>query len=212
MLPGAQDAVYLLILAAGCTIVPFTISLVALRQLTAFATQLAVNLEPVYAILLATMLLNEHRRSRRRGRRRHRERRGRDHPRRGSLVAHGEAETAAALSRHDAAAARGARGVGGWVRSRRRRDRRASQPHVSAEVVTRLLHEHRATGRAIVASAYGESFGVPALFDRSLFDELARLEGAAGAKQVIARHASEATFIPFAGGEVDVDTPDDLPG
>lgn len=61
VLPGARDAVYLLILAAGCTIVPFTLALVALRQLSAFAAQLAVNLEPVYAILLATMLLGEHR-------------------------------------------------------------------------------------------------------------------------------------------------------
>lgn len=61
VLPGARDAVYLLILAAGCTIVPFTLALVALRQLSAYAAQLAVNLEPVYAILLATMLLGEHR-------------------------------------------------------------------------------------------------------------------------------------------------------
>lgn len=61
MIPGARDAVYLVILAIGCTIIPFTISLVALRQLTAFATQLAVNLEPVYAIILAAALLGEHR-------------------------------------------------------------------------------------------------------------------------------------------------------
>ncbi|HET7435684.1 MAG TPA: DMT family transporter [Thermoanaerobaculia bacterium] len=61
VLPGPRDAIYLLILAVGCTIVPFTIALVALRQLTAFAAQLAVNLEPVYAILLAIFLLGEHR-------------------------------------------------------------------------------------------------------------------------------------------------------
>lgn len=61
VLPGARDALYLLILAVGCTIIPFTIALVALRQLSAFAAQLAVNLEPVYAIILATALLGEHR-------------------------------------------------------------------------------------------------------------------------------------------------------
>lgn len=61
VLPGARDALYLLILAVGCTIVPFTLALIALRQLSAFAAQLAVNLEPVYAILLATALLGEHR-------------------------------------------------------------------------------------------------------------------------------------------------------
>lgn len=84
------------------------------------------------------------------------------------------------------------------------------QPHVTPEVISGLVAAHRATGRFVIASTYGGSFGVPALFGRTLFDELARLEGAAGAKQVIKRHASEAHFLPFLGGEVDVDTPDDF--
>jgi len=83
------------------------------------------------------------------------------------------------------------------------------QPHVTADVISRLVDAHRDGGSPLVASAYGGGFGVPALFGRTLFDELARLEGAAGAKQVIKRHASEARFLPFPGGEVDVDTPDD---
>jgi molybdenum cofactor cytidylyltransferase len=84
------------------------------------------------------------------------------------------------------------------------------QPHVTAEVISRLVGAHRATGSNVVASTYGGSFGVPALFSRALFDELVRLEGAAGAKQVIKRHAAETHFLPFPGGEVDVDTPDDF--
>jgi molybdenum cofactor cytidylyltransferase len=84
------------------------------------------------------------------------------------------------------------------------------QPHVNAEVIDGLVAAHRATGRPVIASEYGGSFGVPALFGRALFAELARLEGAAGAKQVIQRHAAEAHFLPFRGGEVDVDTPDDF--
>ena len=84
------------------------------------------------------------------------------------------------------------------------------QPHVNAEVIEGLVAAYRATGSAVVASAYGGSFGAPALFGRALFAELARLEGAAGAKQVIKRHAAEAQFLPFRGGEVDVDTPDDF--
>ena len=83
------------------------------------------------------------------------------------------------------------------------------QPHVTAEVISALIEAHRITGSTVVASTYGGSFGVPALFGRSLFPELATLEGAAGAKQVIQRHASNAHSIPFAGGEVDVDTPED---
>jgi molybdenum cofactor cytidylyltransferase len=84
------------------------------------------------------------------------------------------------------------------------------QPHLTSEIISGLVTAHGATGRPVVASEYGGSFGVPALFGRALFDELARLEGAAGAKQVIKRHASEAHFLPFPGGEVDVDTPDDF--
>jgi molybdenum cofactor cytidylyltransferase len=84
------------------------------------------------------------------------------------------------------------------------------QPHVTAEVVSGLVAAHRATGSAVVASVYGGGFGAPALFGRALFTELALLEGAAGAKQVIKRHAAEAHLLPFRGGEVDVDTPDDF--
>lgn len=84
------------------------------------------------------------------------------------------------------------------------------QPRVTAEIISGLVAAHRATGNSVVASAYGGGFGVPALFGRTLFAELARLEGMAGARQVIKSHASEAHFLPFRGGEVDVDTPDDF--
>jgi molybdenum cofactor cytidylyltransferase len=84
------------------------------------------------------------------------------------------------------------------------------QPHVTAGVISGLVAAHRATGSPVVASTYGGSFGVPALFDRRLFAELTQLKGASGAKQVIKRHASQAHFSSFPGGEVDVDTPADF--
>lgn len=61
VLPGAHDAGYLLALSLACTLLPFALSLMALRHMSAFAAQLAVNLEPVYAIVLAILLLNEQR-------------------------------------------------------------------------------------------------------------------------------------------------------
>lgn len=61
MLPGAQDTLLLLVLAMACTLLPFALSLVALRHLSAFSAQLAVNLEPIYAIVLAVLLLDEQR-------------------------------------------------------------------------------------------------------------------------------------------------------
>lgn len=60
-LPGPRDWLWLGLLAYGCTLLPFALSLVALRQLSAFSAQLAVNLEPIYAILLAALLFGEQR-------------------------------------------------------------------------------------------------------------------------------------------------------
>jgi drug/metabolite transporter (DMT)-like permease len=57
--PSSADAGLLLLLALACTLLPFALSLVALRQLSAYSAQLAINLEPVYAILLAIPLLGE---------------------------------------------------------------------------------------------------------------------------------------------------------
>ncbi|MGN6312957.1 MAG: DMT family transporter [Rhodanobacteraceae bacterium] len=59
--PSTHDAILLLTLALACTLLPFALSLVALRHLSAFNAQLAVNLEPVYAIVLAILLLGEQR-------------------------------------------------------------------------------------------------------------------------------------------------------
>jgi len=59
--PTRHDAVLILILAVGCTLVPYVLSLVALRHLSAFSAALAVNMEPVYAIVLAILLLGEQR-------------------------------------------------------------------------------------------------------------------------------------------------------
>jgi drug/metabolite transporter (DMT)-like permease len=59
--PSARDGALLVTLALACTLLPFSLSFVALRHISAFSAQLAVNLEPVYAILLAIVLLGEQR-------------------------------------------------------------------------------------------------------------------------------------------------------
>jgi drug/metabolite transporter (DMT)-like permease len=61
MLPDMHDTLLLLALSFGCTLLPFALALVALRQLSAFGTQMITNLEPVYAIMLAIVLLGEQR-------------------------------------------------------------------------------------------------------------------------------------------------------
>lgn len=84
------------------------------------------------------------------------------------------------------------------------------QPHVTTNVISSLVAAYRSTGSPVVSSTYDGSFGVPALFDRTLFHELTQLDGLAGAKEVIKRHRAEAHFLPFQNGKVDVDTQDDF--
>ncbi|HVU81142.1 MAG TPA: DMT family transporter [Rhodanobacteraceae bacterium] len=57
--PNLHDGILLLVLAIVCTLLPFALALAVLRKLSAYTVQLATNLEPVYAIVLAVILLGE---------------------------------------------------------------------------------------------------------------------------------------------------------
>ena len=59
VVPTGMDAFWLVLLALACTLFPFALCLVALRHLSAFTAQLSVNLEPIYAIVLAAILFGE---------------------------------------------------------------------------------------------------------------------------------------------------------
>ena len=58
--PSPSDWFYLIILALLCTTLAFILALNSLRHLSAFASNLVINLEPVYGILLAMLILKEH--------------------------------------------------------------------------------------------------------------------------------------------------------
>lgn len=58
-MPSQHDLLYLIGLASLCTLLPFALSLRALRHLSAYASSLAVNMEPIYAIMLAILILDE---------------------------------------------------------------------------------------------------------------------------------------------------------
>ncbi len=86
------------------------------------------------------------------------------------------------------------------------------QPFVTPAVINDLVVAYRSSGKEIIASEYGGTLGVPALFGREYFPELAALSGPAGAKQVIAAHTSEVARVPFPQGTIDIDTPEDYLG
>jgi len=60
-IPSQDDWFYLFLLSFFCTVVAFNLSLSSLRFLSPFTVNLAINLEPVYGIALAFVLLKEYR-------------------------------------------------------------------------------------------------------------------------------------------------------
>lgn len=58
-LPDFKDFIFLLILSVFCTVIPYNLFLRALKASNAFTTSLINNLEPVYGIILAVILLQE---------------------------------------------------------------------------------------------------------------------------------------------------------
>ncbi|MGH9899023.1 MAG: nucleotidyltransferase family protein [Pyrinomonadaceae bacterium] len=81
------------------------------------------------------------------------------------------------------------------------------QPLITPEIINRLVQKYRESGKAIVASEYSNTRGVPALFSRHLFAELMCLGGNEGAKKIIAKYINEVVCISFSEGSTDIDTP-----
>ena len=59
MTPSLIDIGYLCVLAFLCTTLAFILSLKSLKHISAFATNLSINLEPVYGIIMAAILLDD---------------------------------------------------------------------------------------------------------------------------------------------------------
>jgi len=85
------------------------------------------------------------------------------------------------------------------------------QVHLTATIVTKLVRawRKREGEKDIVACAYANTFGPPAIFPRRLFEDLLNLRPAQGAKPILRSHGAEFTAIPFRRGEEDIDTPAD---
>ena len=81
------------------------------------------------------------------------------------------------------------------------------QPFVGKDELERLIHAWDG-GRqcSIAAAAYGETLGVPAVFGREYFNELAALPDAAGAKPILQRHATHTAAVPMPEAATDIDT------
>jgi drug/metabolite transporter (DMT)-like permease len=58
-LPKTRDWLWIGILAWVCTLLPYYLTLKAMRHISAFATNLTINLEPVYGVALAAFIFRE---------------------------------------------------------------------------------------------------------------------------------------------------------
>src|SRR5215204_321243 len=83
------------------------------------------------------------------------------------------------------------------------------QPFVTASLLNELINAHQTTGKPIVACSYENTFGPPAFFHRSLFEELLQLKGDVGARGIVSQHTEDVEVIPFPKGIYDVDTETD---
>jgi molybdenum cofactor cytidylyltransferase len=86
----------------------------------------------------------------------------------------------------------------------------ADQAAVSAEDLKRLAGTWRRQPLYIVAALYSGLTGVPAIFPRSLFPQLAQLRGDSGARALLRRSADRIVRVPMPSAALDIDTPEDL--
>jgi molybdenum cofactor cytidylyltransferase len=83
------------------------------------------------------------------------------------------------------------------------------QPHISSSVLNELIATQQKTTKQIITCDYGESIGPPALFHRKYFPELMKLEGDAGARNIIQQNMNDVATVSFPEGKIDIDTAED---
>lgn len=82
------------------------------------------------------------------------------------------------------------------------------QPYVNADHLQEMIRLYAGSGKAIIASQYRDTAGIPALFRNDFFPSLLKLESDKGAKDLIKKHTEEVELLPLPFGEIDIDTPE----
>lgn len=83
------------------------------------------------------------------------------------------------------------------------------QPLVATASLRKLIDTFE-SGRRIVASAYDNIVGVPAVFGTEHFDDLMKLEADEGAGRWLRTRPNEVTTIAIDNASIDIDTPADV--
>jgi molybdenum cofactor cytidylyltransferase len=80
------------------------------------------------------------------------------------------------------------------------------QPFVSPSLLNELITTQKNTGKLIVTSQYENTIGPPALFYKTIFPELLKLKGDAGARKIVTQHSDDTATVLFTEGKIDIDT------
>lgn len=83
------------------------------------------------------------------------------------------------------------------------------QPYVSTDLLQQLVDLQVTSGKSIVASAYQDQLGTPALFSKRVFPALLELRGDTGARKLLRQYETEVARVDFPLGHIDIDTPSD---
>ena len=83
------------------------------------------------------------------------------------------------------------------------------QPFVSSSLFQQLFQKQNESAKHIVASAYADTIGTPALFTIKYFVALMGLTGDQGAKGLLKKHSKDLATVDFPDGYIDIDTQED---
>ncbi|MCX6181872.1 MAG: nucleotidyltransferase family protein [Bacteroidetes bacterium] len=84
------------------------------------------------------------------------------------------------------------------------------QVFLKTQHLQKIIANFQENKSTIVASKYKGIVGVPCLFHKSLFNEIAKMNDDVGAKKIITKFSNNTIYVDFPEGEFDVDTLDDL--
>jgi molybdenum cofactor cytidylyltransferase len=85
------------------------------------------------------------------------------------------------------------------------------QPKLKADHLRALMAAYQQESQpTIAASRYAGIAGIPAIFPANQFANLLKLQGDSGARSILRHPECPIVTLPFEGGEVDIDTPEDL--
>ncbi|WP_299534047.1 nucleotidyltransferase family protein [Ulvibacterium sp.] len=83
------------------------------------------------------------------------------------------------------------------------------QPLIDSKYLDQKIQTYKNSGKGIVATEYEKGAGVPAIFGKSYFSNLAQLNKDVGAKEIIRKFKNDTLSLNPSGKTLDIDTLED---